>query len=294
MKKIILSCLFLVFIAIGYAQKTYKVGEETLELRTEVDGELDLLWTVTNGTYRYFIKTKDGTITELKNTRGEGRAFNKEYISALNNLTSGSTLSAENVKLTTGSLKRFIDKYNKSVDIDYNVRNTNSKVNFRLAFFGGLTNHPLVEDIDDQSSLQLAAELELFGDTDNPIHSGMLQARQTFGSSGDYKSTEFSLGYRVRFLRKEGFNIYAQTRFATLNSFSVDRPIFTDDVATPIGVETQRESEFDVPFIFGIGVDIKISDNSYISILYDRFYAFGLDNNDSFPTDFMIGYKFNL
>ncbi|WP_299117791.1 hypothetical protein [uncultured Winogradskyella sp.] len=291
MKKIILSCLFLAFIAIGYAQKTYKVGEETLELQTEVDGDLDLLWTVTNGTYRYFVKTKDGTISELKNTRGEGRAFNKEYVSVLNNLTSGSNLSAENVKLTTGSLKRFIDKYNKSVDIDYNVRNTNTKVNFRLAFFGGLTNHPLVENIDDQSSLQLAAELELFGDTDNPIHSGMLQARQTFGSSGDYKSTEFSLGYRVRFLRKEGFNIYAQTRFASVNIFSVDRTITENNVTS---IVQQDDSEFDVPFIFGIGADIKISDNSYISILYDRFYAFGLDNNDSFPTDFMIGYKFNL
>jgi len=198
---------------------------------------------------------------------------------------------AENVKLTTGSLKRFIDKYNKSVDIDYNVRNTNTKVNFRLAFLGGLTNHPLVENIDNQSSLQLAAELELFGDTDNPIHSGMLQARQTFGSGGDYKSTEFSLGYRVRFLRKEGFNIYAQTRFATLNSFSVDRTITENNVTS---IVRQDDSEFDVPFIFGIGADIKISDNSYISILYDRFYAFGLDNSDSFPADFMIGYKFNL
>ena len=292
MKKIILSCLFLAFTAIGYAQKIYKVGGETLELKTEVDGDLDLLWTVTNGTYRYFVKTKDGTITELKNTKSKGRAFNKEYVSILNNLTSGSNLSAENVKLTTGSLKRFIDKYNKSVDIDYNVRNTNTKVNFRLAFFGGVTNHPLVENINDQSSLQLAAELELFGDTDNPIHSGMLQVRQTFGSSGDYKSTEFSLGYRVRFLRKKGFNIYAQTRFATLNSFSVDI-IDTNPANNSVDIR-QRETEFDVPFIFGIGADIKVSDTSYISILYDRFYAFGLDNNDSFPTDFMIGYKFNL
>ncbi|RZN84232.1 MAG: hypothetical protein EVB11_02165 [Winogradskyella sp.] len=292
MKKIILFCFLFTFIAIGYAQKTYTIGGKTIELQTEVEGDLDLLWTVTNGTYRYFVRTKDGTIIELKNTRGDGRAFNKEYVSVLNNLTSGSNLSAEKVKLTTGSLKRFVDKYNKSVDIDYNIRNTNTKVNFRLAFFGGITNHPLVENIDDQSSLQLAAELELFGDTNNPIHSGMLQARQTFGSSGDYKSTEFSLGYRVRFLRKDGFNIYAQTRFATLNSFSVDI-VDTNPANNSVDIR-QNETEFDVPFIFGIGADIKISDNSYISIIYDRFYAFGLDNNDSFPTDFMVGYKFNL
>jgi len=292
MKKIILSCLLFVFIAIGYAQKVYKVEDETLELQTEVEGNLDLLWAITNGKYRYFVRTTDGKITELKNTKGEGRTFNKEYVSVLNNLTSGSTLSAENVKLTTGSLKRFIDKYNKSADIDYNVRNTNVKVNFRLAFFGGITNHPLVENIDDQSSLQLAAELELFGDTDNPIHSGMLQARQTFGSSRDYKSTEFSLGYRVRFLQKEGFTIYVQTRFATLNSFSVDI-IDTNPANNSVDIR-QSETEFDVPFIFGIGADIKISDYSYISILYDRFYAFGLDNNDSFPTDFMLGYKLKL
>lgn len=291
MKKILLFCLLFVFISIGYAQKLYKVGDETLELQTEVEGDLDLLWTITNGQYRYFVRTKDDKIIELKSTKAEGRTFNKEYITVLNNLTSDT--SAKNVKLTTGSLKRFIDKYNKSVDIDYNINNKNLKVNFRLVLFGGVTNHPLVENLNDNSSYpQLAAELELFGDTDNPMHSGLLQVRNTFGSGGDYKSLEFSLGYRFRFIRKSSFNIYAQTRFATFNSFSVD---IIDINPANNSVDIRRsETEFDVPFIFGIGADIKVSDNGYISLLYDRFFAFGLENRGNFPADFMIGYKFNL
>ncbi|ARV10057.1 hypothetical protein BTO05_10570 [Winogradskyella sp. PC-19] len=291
MKKIIIIYVFLAFASIGFAQKIYTVKGEKLELKTEVDGKLDLLWTVTDGQYRYFVRTSDGTITELKSTKGEGRTYNKEYIVVLKNLTSDN--SADAVKLTTGSLKRFIDKYNKSADINYNIQDRNLKVNFRLTLFGGVTNHPLVENLNDNSSYpQLAAELELFGDTDNPMHSGLLQVRNTFGSDGDYKSLEFSLGYRFRFIRKNSFNIYAQTRFATFNSFSVD--IIDPNPANNSVDIRQNETEFDVPFIFGIGTDIKVSDNGYISILYDRFFAFGLENSDNFPADFMVGYKFNL
>ncbi|RNC87724.1 MAG: hypothetical protein ED556_00615 [Winogradskyella sp.] len=287
MKNAILFCLFLICISLSHAQQLYKVGDETLELKTEVEGELDLLWTITDGNYRFFIKTKDDKIIELKNNKTSGRAYDNAYIQTLNELTTGSGLSAEKVKLTTGSLKRFLDKYNKSVNIDYNAVDRDSRVNFRLGFFGGITNHPLVESIDNNSAFQLAAELEIFGDTNNPRHSGLLQARQTFGSSGDYKTTEFSLAYRLRVIKKENFNIYVQNNFATVNIFSVDRLINTTTV-------NQDETEFDVPFSFGIGADFKISDNSYISIVYDRLFAVNLDNRGDFPTDILVGYKFNL
>ncbi|TCK65168.1 hypothetical protein DFQ05_2383 [Winogradskyella wandonensis] len=294
MKKIGLICFIFASISIGFAQNTYTVNGETLELKTEVEGELDLLWTVTYGKYRYFVRTSEGTITELKSTRDSNGKYKKEYLDVLKNLTSDSNVSPDRVSLTTGSLKRFIDNYNKRKDSDYKIRNTDSKVNFRLAFFGGTTNHPLVENIDNTSSFQLATELELFGDTDNPRHSGLLQARQTLGAKDDYRSTEFSLGYRFRILRKERFNLYVQNRFASVNFFSIERPVFTDETSSIIEFQTRNESEFDVPFIFGIGADIKISANSYLTILYDRFFALGLDNSDDFPMDIMVGYKFNL
>lgn len=290
MKKIILFYVLFAFLSVGFAQKIYNVKGENLELRTEVEGDLDLLWTIKNNQYRYFVRTRDGVITELKSTKGNGRSFNKEYITVLNGLTLSN--SAENVKLTTGSLKRFIDEYNKSVDIDYNINDKNLKINFKLGFFGGITNHPLVENLGDQSSFQLATELELYGDTNDPLHSGILQVRQTFGSGSDYKSTEVSLGYRIRFFRKERFNLYAQTRFASLNSYTVN--IIDTNPANNSTDLRRNETEFDVPFIFGIGADIKVSNNGYISILYDRFFSFGLDNNDNLPADFMVGYKFNL
>ena len=100
------------------------------------------------------------------------------------------------------------------------------------------------------------------------------------------------MGYRIRFFRKERFNLYAQTRFASLNSYTVN--IIDTNPANNSTDLRRNETEFDVPFIFGIGADIKVSNNGYISILYDRFFSFGLDNNDNFPADFMVGYKFNL
>ena len=101
----------------------------------------------------------------------------------------------------------------------------------------------------------------------------------------------YSLGYRFRVIKKERFNLYVQNRFASVNSFSRDRVIISEDI---ISMVRQEESEFDIPFIFGIGADFKISENSYISLIYDRFFALNLDNNDSFPADIMIGYKFKL
>lgn len=292
MKKIIITTILCFFLQLTFAQQNYEVNGENLELTTIVEGDVDLFYTITNRSYRYFVRTKNDTFFELKNEKlADG--FSKEYISVLREVAPNSEISAEKVKLTTGSLKRYIDSHNKSSNINYNVKDNNLKVNFRLGIFGGITNHPLVEYLDDNGSYpQLAAELELFGDTDDPMHSGLLQVRNTFASADDYKSLEFSLGYRFRFVRKSGFNLYAQTRFATVNSFSVN--IIDTNPANNSEDISRNETEFDVPFIFGIGTDIKISDHSYISILYDRFYAFGLDNNSNFPTDIMIGYKFKL
>lgn len=283
MKKSVLFCLLFAFANMLFAQNTYTVEGETLELTVATEGKLDFLWTTTDGRYRYFVRTDDDTIIELKND-------NDSYLTVLQNLTSGR--STKNVKFTTASLKRFVKHYNRVINLGFTGDVKDEKVNFRLSLFAGITNHPLVENLNnDNNYAQIAAELEIYGDTDNPRNSGLLQIRNTFGSEGDYKSLEFSLGYRFRVVRKERFNLYVQNRFASLNSFSRDREIISGDV---ISVVRQEESEFDVPFIFGIGADFKVSKNSYISLLYDRFFALNLDNNDSFPTDIMIGYKFKL
>ena len=55
-----------------------------------------------------------------------------------------------------------------------------------------------------------------------------------------------------------------------------------------------NNTSFDVPFIFGIGSDIKVSKNSYITIIYGELFAIFLNNQGNFSTDISIGYKFNL
>jgi hypothetical protein len=55
-----------------------------------------------------------------------------------------------------------------------------------------------------------------------------------------------------------------------------------------------NETSFDIPFIFGLGSDIKVGKNNYITIIYGELFAILLDNQGNFSTDIAVGYKFNL
>lgn len=294
MKQLLYIFIFSIGLCFSHAQDSITFQGKTLNVNTEANGELDLLWTITDGIYRYFARTASGEIYELKNTKDASNSYTNEYKTVLAELTGLKSEVLDKVKLTVSSLRSFFDDYNKTKNPNYNGEDFTSKVNFRLGFFTGVTNHPQVEFIENNTAFQFAAELELYGDTTNPRHSGLLQARQTFGSDGEYTSTEFSLGYRFRVIRKPGFNLYIQNRFASVNIFSVDRVILPNSMTSTATIVNQNETEFEVPFFFGVGADIKISDNSYISIIYDRFSALGLDSRGDFPADFTIGYKFNL
>ena len=46
-----------------------------MQLKTQIDGKIDLLWNIIDNQYRYFIRTEDGTITELKNTKNADNKF---------------------------------------------------------------------------------------------------------------------------------------------------------------------------------------------------------------------------
>ena len=58
--------------------------------------------------------------------------------------------------------------------------------------------------------------------------------------------------------------------------------------------ENISDTAFDAPFIFGIGADFKITDNSYIFIGYNQLFAAFLDNQGNFSTDITLGYKLSL
>lgn len=287
MKKILFAILFCLAFQLNYSQETYTVNGESLELKTEINGKLDLLWNVIDGKYRYFVKAEDGSITELKNTKDANNDYQEEYKSTLSNLTNG--MSTDKLKLTLYSLRNYIDSYNASVDSNYTSTSTESSVQFRLGFSGGITNNPFVGNPDNTKTPMIGAELEIYEANVLPRHSGFLQARHAFESDDfPYSTTEFSLGYRYRFINKEAFSIYGQVKLATLNFSNVT---FLNE--SDMEIESS-ETSFDIPFIFGVGSDIKVGSNSYITIIYGELFALLLDNQGNFSTDIAVGYKFNL
>ncbi|WP_439151313.1 hypothetical protein [Winogradskyella sp.] len=287
MKKILFIAIFGLSLQFSISQETYTIEDEKLELKTEVEGKLDLLWGIIDGSYRYFIRTDNGTITELKNSKDSNKNFLEEYKSTLSNLTGG--MPADKVKLTLYSLRVYLDNYNASQDSNYTSVSTKSKVGLRLGFSGGLTNNPFVGNPDNVKTLLIGGELEVFEANNLPRHSGFFQARHAFDSDDfPYSTTEFSIGYRFRVINKSAFSLYAQVKLATLNLSNITL-IDEDDMEIKLD-----DTSFDVPFIFGIGSDIKVNDNGYITIIYGELFAAFLDNQGNFSTDIAIGYKFNL
>ena len=286
MKKIIcILCLLLSFSALR-AQESYTVAGETLELKTEVEGKLDLLWNIFDGRYRYFVRTEDNTITELKNTK-QDRNYQEEYKSVLSDLTNGTP--TKKLNLTLFSLKEFIDNYNASVDDTYQSTATRSKMLFRLGVFGGITNSPFISNPDNVKSTLFGGELEIVEAKLISRHAVFMQLKHVLEHDDlPYTTTELSLGYRFRFINKESFSLYGNVKFATLN-FSKATISNSGDM-----LEEFDETAFDVPFIFGVGADIRVTKGSYITLAYNELFALFIDNQGNFSTDFSIGYKFNL
>lgn len=287
MKKILLFILLCVAFQFNYCQENYTINGETLELKTEIDGKLDLLWNIIDSKYRYFIRTENDTITELKNTKASKRNYLAEYKKTLSALTNG--ISTKKLRFTLQDLRSYIDKYNASVDSSYASIEKKSKVGFRFGLSGGITNNPFVGNPDNVIVPLIGAELELFEATALPRHSGFLQARYSFDNNDfQYSTTELSLGYRYRIINKSSFSIYGQVKLATLNFSDVT---FIGENETEI---SQNDTSFDVPLIFGIGSDIKVGKNSFITIIYGELFAAFLDNQGNFSTDIAVGYKFHL
>ncbi|WP_040280380.1 outer membrane beta-barrel protein [Psychroserpens damuponensis] len=290
MKKIVvLFCLIMSF-SFTEAQEVHYINGERFELKTEVDGKLDLLWNVIDGKYRYFVKTVSDNIIELKNTKIDGK-FQEEYKTLLNELTS-ETLSTKRLNLTLFSLKEFIDTYNSNSDSNYQSTAVRNKLQFRLGVFGGLTNSPFITNPDNLTTPQFGGELEILDVNQISRHAVFLQAKHVLEQDElQYSTTEIALGYRFRVINKAAFSLYGNVKFATLN-FTTAKVVTTiDDVIT---TQDFSQTAFDVPFIFGVGADIRLTNNSYITLAYNELFAILLDNQGNFSQDFTIGYKFNL
>lgn len=292
MKKILLLVFALLSFSSIKAQETYSVNGETLQLKTEVDGKVDLLWNIIDNEYRYFIRTSDNTITELVNTRNAKDDYQEEYKTTLENATSG--MSADKVNLTLPSLITYLEAYNKNQDSNFTSTHSKSKAQLHLSVFGGITNSPFVKNPNNVKTPLFGAELEVSEGKESPRHSGFLQIRHVLDKKNEfsYSTTELSLGYRFRFIKSKGFNVFADVKAATLNFSKSTVPIAgTGGVVT---IQDVSDTAFDVPFIFGLGADIRISEYSFITLGYNQLFAVLLDNQGNFSTDVTVGYKMKL
>lgn len=286
MKKIVISICFFLSISTLIAQETYTIKDETLQLKTEVDGKLDLLWNIIDGHYRYFVRTSENDITELVNTRDENRHYKEEYKTTLQNLTN---VSADKVNFTLIDLKTYIDTFNLSQDSDYETSIYNAKLQLLLEVFGGITNSPFVYNPNNAISSQFGTELELLDGNRIKRHALFMQLRHVLKTNDfEYSTTELALGYRFRVINTQAFNLFVQTKLATLNFVKSTIPSEND---VPVDI---NETVYDVPITFGIGADIRLTNSGFLTIRYNELFAILLENNGNFSTNITLGYKFNL
>ena len=286
MKKSALLLLLCLLPLFNSAQESYTIDGETLELKTEVDGTIDLLWTVENGQYRYFVR-KDMGLTELKNTRDSNNDFQEEYKKVLSDLTNN-TIPTDKLRLTLYDLRSFCDSYNATVDPSYSPKKKDAKLNSRLLFFGGITNSPFVENPDNVSNPVFGAEIEFSESNSMPRHSLFFQIKHVLSNDDfAFSTTQLGLGYRFRVINKQAFNIYASVLGATYNSSK-------NEFEVADMVISEKGDSFDAPFIFGVGADIRVSDKSFVTITYDELFAIFFDNQGNFSKNIAVGYKLKL
>lgn len=281
---------FLLFASNLLAQENYTVEGEQLSLKTEVDGTITLLWNTIDGEYRYFIK-KGSTITELKNTKVDGH-FNEEYKQVLLTNTKDQSISNEKVNLTTTSLKDFFEKYNKLVDPNFTVEKKSVNLKTRIGAFVGITNIVYSNNPENSFLPELGAEFEILDNNLLKRHSFVVQFRQIFENSEyKYSSSQFSLNYRFKFVKKEKLDIFINTKIAGYTSITKEILVIEDDDSETMVSYTS--GSFQGLLNFGIGADYAIG-NGYLTFLYGDIVSVFEDSNGEFPLDFTLGYKFNL
>ncbi len=282
----VLFCFFLFLAPSVHAQQEYIVDGEVHFLKTEVKGELELLWSKTNRRYRFFLKKGD-YITELKNRRIEG-SFKPEFIQVLETQTADAKVSTKRVSLTLLSLHNFFAEYNSLKDPLFTDEKKDVRLQLWLGIYGGITNTIYTANVTNESQYVGGLELELVDPIKLKRHSMVLDFRHTFeGSEHKYSSSQLGLNYRFKFIKTSRLDFYLNTKVATLTYFE-------KEVSYNEGVDFAMESgsSYGSPISFGVGADIKVG-KGYIALGYHDFFALNMENvNSEFPIDYSLGYKF--
>lgn len=286
--------VFLIFTTHLFAQKTYTVEGNLIELKTEIEGPLTLLWNTTDGNYRYFVK-KEETVTELKNTKIDGD-YQEEYKAELQKQTSDSSLKVDKLKFTKASLSSFVNDYNKSKDPNYVDNEKSLKLKTRLGAFIGVSNSVYSANPNNEMLPTMGADFEIVDNNLFKRHSLVVRFKQTFENS-DYKysASQFSLNYRFKFVKKEKLDVFINTKLASYNY--INEPLFDENGMPKLDENgdliIDTESSFTALLNFGVGADYALG-NGYLTFMYNDFVSIFQESNSEFPLDFSLGYKFNL
>lgn len=286
--------VLLLFTSHLFAQKTYTVDGNTLELKTEVEGPMSLLWNITDGNYRYYVM-KGETITELKNSKVDGD-YQEEYKTELQKQVSDSPIAVDKVKFTTASLRDFVNDYNKSKDPNYTVEENTFKLKTRLGAFVGISNSVYSANPENIMLPTMGLDFEIVDNNLLKRHSLVVRFKQTFENS-DYKysASQFSLNYRFKFIKKEKLDVFINAKIAGYDYIneplydSNDMPLLDDNSVAIIN----NVSTFSAMLNFGVGADYALG-NGYLTFMYNDFVSVFQESNKEFPLDFSLGYKFNL
>lgn len=272
--------------------KSYQVDGQTYSLQTEVKGTITLLWNVIDREYRYFVE-KDNQVTELRNTKTED-GYTQEYKQQLKSLTQGANMDTSKLRLTLGSLRKFINDYNATVDPAYEDNSFLVDLEYRLGAFGGVTNNIFTTNPTNESTPQFGIDFELYDPVALPTHAIVLQFKQTLSTDEfDYQSSQFSLNYRLKFIRSKAIDVFINTKLVTLTSAKRDEPLLLEGEDGSTVTKSQEGTNLQGPLIFGLGADIRLG-KGFITLNYHDAFSFVIDDNGEFPVDVSIGYKFIL
>ena len=270
------------------AQEVFIINKDTLKLNREVRGPLSLYWVEKDHAYRYFVQ-KGKRLVELLNNHGD-----EQYKEQLTGLTTDAKIGTQDVQFRLYSLKHFTNTYNSLVQEDYVFNEATENIKQRIGLFTGLSNNIYTDNPENALAPVAGLEFEFYDPNLAPRHSAFMQLRHIFKQSDyDYTATQLSLNYRFKALYLKKFDLHVDVRLASLyyseESFSV-----TNDAGEVVAVQEDSGFTFTAPLSFGIGTDIPITPNSFITIGYNDIFSIVLDTNGNFPLDFTVGFKYSL
>lgn len=280
-------------ICIGYGQENKTVSYNDLNLNLVIEGNLDLLWTLDEQRYRYFIRTETGEILELENKRIEGRKYDESYKKTLSEYTNPTEKELKKLRFTLFHLSEYVDAQNLRSDPNYVQQSERAKIVLNGSALGGITNIPLFENPDNEILPQIGFELELIDEGNFPRHALYLQARHVFSSDNlNYQNTELAFGYRFKIIRQQNFNLFANLAFATLGFIEAERSYYNVD--DELIEEKIDKTTFETPFSLGLGADYRIGKNGFLTAQYNEIVALLVENTGNFSMNFLVGYKFTF